>query len=56
MGGTFFLEKAKCFITILTKWVNYFFITYVRFFLQNLPKICILWVCLSASEMVGKRL
>jgi hypothetical protein len=27
----------------------------VRFLLQNLPKMCILWVCL-AYEMAGKRL
>jgi hypothetical protein len=27
-----------------------------KVFLQNLPKMCVLWVCLSASEMAGKRL
>jgi hypothetical protein len=32
------------------------FYHYVRFFLQNLPKLCILWVGLSDSERAGKRL
>jgi hypothetical protein len=47
-------------ITILTKSLccaaKLLFYHYVRFFLPNLPKRCILWVCLSASEMAGKRL
>jgi hypothetical protein len=55
-----FLGKAKYFITILTKSLcgaaKLLCHHYIRFFLQNLPKMCILWVCLSASEMAGKRL
>jgi hypothetical protein len=58
--GAHFLENAKYFITILTKSLcgtaKLLFYHYVRFFLQNLPKMCILWVCLPASEMAGKRL
>jgi hypothetical protein len=52
-----FLGKAKYFITILKSLcgtAKLLFYQYVRIFQQNLPKICILWVCLSASEMVGK--
>jgi hypothetical protein len=53
-----FLGKAKYSITILTKSLcgtaKLLFYHYIRFFLQNLPKMCILWVCLSASEMAGK--
>jgi hypothetical protein len=56
--GTFCLGKAKYFITILTKSLcgvaKLLFYHYVWFCLQNLPKMCILWVCLSASEMAGK--
>jgi hypothetical protein len=55
------LGKAKYFITILTRSLcgaaKLLFYHYVRFFLPNWPKMCILWACLSVSdEMAGKRL